>query len=75
MTTSNLPQGWTANGDGIATNNDPQLGGIIDKAIVSGEWFVIFNDDDLEAIEGLSSRAEAFEAFKRAIDAKYWTSN
>lgn len=69
---STLPQGWTESSTGLACNSDPVLGGIIDKTIVSGEWFVIFNDDNLEMIEGLSSREEAFKEFQKAIEAMYW---
>lgn len=65
-------KGWKINGAGIACNADPVLGGIIDSNIVSGKWFVIFNDDDLETIEGLDSRYEAFKVFEATIKAKYW---
>lgn len=63
---------WNESASGLACNNDPVLGGIIDKTIISGEWFVIFNDDNLEMIEGLSSREEAFKEFQKAIEAIYW---
>lgn len=53
--------------NGMATNRDPLTGGIIDSAIVSGEWFIIFNHPDLEAIEGLKSKAEAFEVHAREL--------
>lgn len=66
-------KGWNINGNGIACNNDPVLGGIIDSSIVSGNWFIIFNDDDLEMVEGLESREEAFRVFDKTIKAKYWT--
>lgn len=69
---STLSQGWNESASGMACNSDPVLGGIIDKTIVSGEWFVIFNDDDLDMIEGLSSREEAFKEFQKAIESKYW---
>lgn len=67
-----LPQGWNESASGMACNNDPVLGGIIDKTIVSDEWFVIFNCDNIEMIEGLSSREEAFKEFQKAIDTMYW---
>jgi hypothetical protein len=62
---------WTQVANGIATNNDPILGGIIDQNIVSGKWFVIFNSDEIEAIEGIDARAEAFAAHAAAIEATY----
>lgn len=77
MTPSNIPTGWKANDVqgtiGIACNNDPLLGGIIDTNMVSGLWFVIFNDDDLEMVEGLQSREEAFKVFEQTINNKYIT--
>ncbi len=67
-----LTNGWTeAYAGGIATNNDPDLGGIIDSAIVSGEWFVIFNSDHIAPIEGLPNRDAAFAAHAAAIAATY----
>lgn len=65
-------KGWNINGDGVACNTDPVLGGIIDSNIVSGKWFIIFNDDDLETAEGIDSRDEAFKVFEATIKAKYW---
>lgn len=68
-----LNNGWVeAYEGGIATNNDPVLGGIVDKAIASGEWFVIFNSDHIAPIDGLPSREAAFEAHQRAIEATYY---
>lgn len=64
-------KGWTI-GNTIACNADPILGGIIDSEIVSGKWFIIFNDDDLEMITDLSSRDEAFIVFEQTINNKYW---
>lgn len=69
---SNSVTTWNEGASGIATSTDPQLGGIIDKAIVSGEWFVIFNSDQLESLEGFKTRAEAFAAHEAAIRATYW---
>ena len=62
---------WNEIKDGIATNADPILGGIIDQTIMTGEWFVIFNDDAIPAIEGIATRAAAFEAFEAAIAARF----
>ena len=71
-----IPAGWKANdvqgAIGIACNNDPQLGGIIDSNLVSGKWFIIFNDDDLDMVEGLDSREDAFKLFNETINTKYW---
>ena len=62
-----LPAEWKeAYAGGMATNLDPIRGGIIDSEIVSGKWFVIFNDDSIANIEGLSSRREAFAAHDAA---------
>lgn len=71
-----IPTGWKANDVqgtiGIACNNDPQLGGIIDSNLVSGKWFIIFNDDDLDMVEGLDTREDAFKVFNNTINTKYW---
>ena len=65
-----LPPGWTeAEPGGLACNPDPLDGGIIDKGIASGLWFVIFNRRDLGDLEGYSTRAEAFDAFAQTIRA------
>lgn len=67
-----LANGWNeAYAGGIATNNDPELGGIIDKTIATGEWFVIFNSNHIANIEGLPSRDAAFVAHASAIEATY----
>lgn len=66
-------EGWKFSESGMACNADPQLGGIIDKAIVSGLWFIIFNDNALDVIEGLHSQEEAFEVFNDTINKKYLT--
>ncbi|MWL91755.1 MULTISPECIES: hypothetical protein [Cupriavidus] len=64
-----LPEGWTeASPGGLATNPDPLTGGIIDRAIVDGTWFVVFHHDDLKLLEGLPSRESAFEALREAIN-------
>lgn len=51
----------------MATNPDPQSGGIIDRTIATNEWFIVFNRDNLATIEGLVSRKVAFELFAVAI--------
>ena len=64
-----MDAGWKLNGS-IATNIDPDLGGIIDCTIATGEWFVIFNAD-IPAIEGIATRDEAFAAHAAAIAEKF----
>lgn len=46
-------------------HNPCEAGGIIDKETLSGEWFVIFNDDR-QSIYGLESREDAVNAFAAA---------
>lgn len=46
--------------DAMATNGDPIAGGIIDKQIVSGKWFVIPNNDAIPQVEDLETKADAF---------------
>lgn len=66
-TESSLPPGWTeSTPGGLATNKDPVNGGIIDKNIEG--WFVIFNDDNLKALDGFANRIEAFSAFFEVLD-------
>jgi hypothetical protein len=72
---SALPEGWTeAWPGGMATNRDPDLGGIVDRTILHsmgkampGGWFVVFHRDGLATVEELPSREEAFEAFAEAM--------
>lgn len=62
-----LPKGWTGYVDGIATNLDPIAGGIIDKTIIGGEWFVLPNNDAILPEEGLKTQAEAFEYLAQEV--------
>jgi hypothetical protein len=63
-----LPEGWTeASPGGLATNPDRINGGIVDKVMMSNEWFVIFNRDDLPLIDNLNSREEAFQVFAERL--------
>ena len=56
--------GWSGTESGLLVN--PSIaGGIIDKQIVSGDWFVIFNDDR-PTITGLENQDDAIEAFAAA---------
>lgn len=54
--------GWTESRPGGLLCNPNIGGGIIDSEIVSGEWFVIFNDNR-KALTGYESREDAIEAF------------
>lgn len=63
-----MPAGWTeATPGGMATNPDPVNGGIVDTAIVTGEWFAIANREVAEPLEGFATRAEAFAALRSAL--------
>ena len=57
-----LCAGWTESRPGAMLCNPNAGGGIIDSEIVSGEWFVIFNDSR-ETLSGYESREDAIEAF------------
>ncbi len=46
--------------DAMAANADPIVGGIIDREIVSGKWFVIPNNDAIPQADGFESKADAF---------------
>jgi len=59
-------QGWETNGSIICNPNIG--GGIIDQEIVSGEWFIVFNDDR-KSIEGFDTAEDAAEAF--AVSCEY----
>jgi hypothetical protein len=66
---SDLPPGWTeATPGGAATNKDPENGGIIDKVIKTGKWFIIFNRDGVGEDEQFATRKEAFDAFFRILE-------
>jgi hypothetical protein len=55
-------QGWSESPSGKMLVNPNAGGGIIDSAIVSGEWFVIFNDGR-KVMDGFDTRDDAIEAF------------
>ena len=66
-----LPSGWTEGyPGGIATNPDPIQGGIVDKEIVSGKWFLIFNHSDKIAVDGYATREDAFKDWYDEIHGK-----
>lgn len=62
---------WNAGPGTIMTNTDPHLGGIIDRAIVSKKWFVIFNSDEIAPVEELESREAAIAAHEAAVRNTY----
>ena len=62
---------WLESGNGLMINPDPILGGIIDKTIKTGEWFVIFHSDLIPAIEGIETKEKALKAFEAAIESVY----
>lgn len=61
-------KGWTEARPGGLLCNPNRGGGIIDSEIVSGEWFVIFNDG--RTLSGYDSREDAIEAFAIASRAR-----
>lgn len=61
-----IPLGWSeSTAGGMATNPDPQTGGIVDVA-ANGEWFFVANAPDVNTQEGFGSRADAFNALSKA---------
>lgn len=56
-----LCPGWSESGNGLICNPN-EGGGIIDCTFVSGEWFVVFNDDR-ETLDGFATRDDAVAAF------------
>lgn len=58
-----LPDGWRESCvGGIATNNCPETGGIVDTAILSGEWFLIM-EGYLTVDQTFATRADALNAY------------
>lgn len=53
--------------DGMATNTDPIAGGIVDKNIVSGLWFVVPNHPELQTVEGFESKEYALSCLALAV--------
>jgi hypothetical protein len=53
--------------DGMATNPDPIIGGIIDKGIVSGKWFVIPNYTAIPQADDFETKADAFAYFDAKV--------
>ena len=57
-----ISQGWTESRAGGMLVNPKAGGAIIDVAIASREWFIIFNDHR-ETLKGFASREDAIESF------------
>lgn len=53
---------WSEGPGGMLTSPDPVSGGIIDCTILGNEWFVIFNRDSLDMLEGFTTRDDAVKA-------------
>lgn len=66
--TADLPKGWTGSGTGLISNSDPQSGGIIDKRVIGGRWFVIPNRAGIEIPEDFETREQALAALQDALD-------
>ena len=65
--------GWSESfTGGMLVNSNPENGGIIDNEIVTGKWFVVFNDGR-DSLTGYNTRAEAVDAFVFAITKGYYT--
>lgn len=68
---SYLPEGWTQSPSGkLATKREGDDGGIVDKAIKSGEWFVVANNKAAnEKLKDATfkTRREAFDALAAAL--------
>ena len=64
-----LPEGWTESyPGGMAAWNDPVRGGIVDQNKQNGQWFIVFNNDQIPNDDrGFANRAEAFEAFAEGL--------
>lgn len=63
-----VPEGWENRGpDSMLAHGDPKTGGIIDKPIGGGEWFVIPNNDAIKQMDGFKTRDEAVKAFNKAL--------
>lgn len=63
---------WThVSENGMATSNDPISGGIVDQAIVSGEWFVVPNSDDIGFMDGFATKQDAMAALQAAVTSTY----
>jgi hypothetical protein len=53
--------------DAMSANADPIVGGIIDREIVSGKWFVIPNNDAIPQADDFESKTEAFAYLDKKV--------
>lgn len=58
---------WSEGPGGMLASSDPASGGIIDRTILGNEWFVIFNRDSLDTLEGFTTRDDAVKAATEAL--------
>ncbi|MCB5412099.1 hypothetical protein [Pseudogemmobacter faecipullorum] len=58
---------WSEGPNGIICNRHEQDGGIIDRAIISNEWFIVFNRDGLDTLHGFPTRDSAISRFLNEI--------
>lgn len=61
-----ITRGWTESRAGGLLCNPNEGGGIIDSALVSKTWFIIFNDGR-KMQEGYTTREDAVEAFAASV--------
>ena len=61
-----ITNGWTESRVGGLLCNPNVGGGIIDSALVSKTWFIIFNDGR-KMQEGYTTREDAVEAFAASV--------
>lgn len=61
---------WSEGPNGIICNRHEQDGGIIDRAILSKEWFIVFNRDGLDSLHGFPTRDSAITSFLNEIGKK-----
>lgn len=66
-TLNSIVPGWSEIPNGMMTNPH-DAGGIIDCTFVTGEWFVIFNDNR-PMRDGFATRRDAIAAFIEAREA------
>lgn len=67
MTAQGILDTWSAGPSGMLTSPDPVSGGIIDCTILDGEWFVIFNDEELAMLDGFTCRDDAVKAAEEVL--------
>lgn len=58
---------WSEGPNGIICNRHEDEGGIIDRVIMTGEWFLVFNRAGLNTLHGFTTRDSAIRAFLSGI--------